>query len=130
VFNAAGEILLVRLSYDQRQWALPGGRIEPRESPAEAAVREAREETGLEVEVEAFYGVYWLRERDSMVFAFRCRMLGGALTPDGAEIVEARYFAPDALPRPITNGTLLRVEDARANGPAALRVLERLEYLR
>jgi ADP-ribose pyrophosphatase YjhB (NUDIX family) len=130
IFNPAGEVLLVRLSYDQGQWTLPGGAIKPGESPADAALREAREETGLEVEVGDLYGVYWLRERDGFMFAFRCRVVGGTLRPDGREILEARYFPANALPRPITNGTLVRVADAAAGLPVGLRVVDTMEYLR
>jgi len=130
IFNPAGEILLVHLSYDQHQWSMPGGGIDPGESPAEAVIREVREETGLEAEVEALYGVYWRRDIDGLLFAFRCRVTGGVLAPDGREIVEAGYFPVDVLPRPITNGTLMRITDARANGPVTVKVLERLEYLR
>jgi 8-oxo-dGTP diphosphatase len=43
-----GNILLVRK--DKRKWALPGGKVEPGESPAEAAARELSEETGLDVQ--------------------------------------------------------------------------------
>ncbi|MGH2374210.1 MAG: NUDIX domain-containing protein [bacterium] len=130
IFNDAGEVLLVSLSYDQHQWTTPGGAVDPGESPADAAVREAREETGLEVEIEALYGVYWRRDNEQIVFAFRCQVVGGALAPDGKEIVEARYFPSDALPRPMTNGTVLRIADALANGPVMVKTIDRLEYLR
>lgn len=129
IFSASGEVLLVRLSYDQGQWAMPGGGVRAGESPAEAVIREVREETGLEVEIESLYGVYWRRDSDTLIFAFRCRAVGGTLEPDGGEILETRYFPPDALPRPITNGTVLRVADALARGPAAVKTVERLEYL-
>jgi len=130
IFNPAGEILLVHLSYDQHQWSMPGGGIDPGESPTEAVIREVREETGLEAEIEALFGVYWRRDIDGLLFAFRCRVIGGRLQPDGGEIVEARYFPTDALPRPITNGTVMRIADARADGPVTVKVLERLEYVR
>ena len=126
--DPAGEVLLARLSYDQRQWAMPGGGIDPGESPADAVVREVREETGLDVEIEALYGVYWRRDNDGISFAFRCRVVGGTLAPDGGEILELRYFPTDALPRPITNGTVMRIADARWNGPVLVRTLDRLEY--
>lgn len=130
IFNQVGEVLLVRLSYDQRQWTTPGGGIDPGESPADAAVREAREETGLDGEIEALYGVYWRRDNEQIVFAFRCRVVGGALALDGKEILEARYFPPDALPRPMTNGALLRIADALTDGPVMVKTIDRLEYLR
>lgn len=129
IFNASGEILLVRLSYDQGQWTLPGGGIESGESPSDAAIREVREETGLDVEISDLYGVYWRRDTELILFAFRCRVTGGSLRPDGDEILEVRYFPTDALPRPITNVTLLRVADATADKPVGVKTLERLEYL-
>jgi len=130
IFNPAGEVLLVRLSYDQGQWALPGGNIDPGESPADAVIREVREETGLEATVEDLYAVYWRRDIDGIQFGFRCGVVGGVLAPDGREILEARYFPLDALPRPITNGTVARISDAREQGPVAVKVLEGMEYLR
>jgi 8-oxo-dGTP pyrophosphatase MutT (NUDIX family) len=50
VFIARGdELLLVRQSYGKRYWSLPGGSMEHGESVEQAAVREAKEETGLDV---------------------------------------------------------------------------------
>jgi ADP-ribose pyrophosphatase YjhB (NUDIX family) len=130
IFNTAGEVLLVRLSYDQGQWTMPGGNIDPGESPAEAVVREVREETGLQVTVEDLYAVYWRRDIDGIQFGFRCLVAGGALAPDGREILEVRYFSPEALPRPITTGTIARVHDARRREPVAVKIFEGMEYLR
>jgi ADP-ribose pyrophosphatase YjhB (NUDIX family) len=130
IFNATGEILLVRLSYDQGQWTMPGGNIDPGESPAEAVVREVREETGLQVTVEDVYAVYWRRDIDGIQFGFRCHVTGGVLAPDGREILEARYFSPEALPRPITTGTIARIHDARRREPVGVKIFEGMEYLR
>jgi 8-oxo-dGTP pyrophosphatase MutT (NUDIX family) len=55
--DARGWILLEKRS-DNGLWGPPGGRVEPGESMAEAAVREVREETGLTVEVTRLVGVY------------------------------------------------------------------------
>ena len=47
-----GRILMVRQTYrGQTFWTLPGGRIEPSESPLQCAIRETKEETGLEIAV-------------------------------------------------------------------------------
>ena len=58
VFDGGGRVLLVREGYGRRRWGLPGGGIEPGELPHEAAVREAREETGLVVTPIAVVGLY------------------------------------------------------------------------
>lgn len=58
ITDGAGRVLLVqRLEPpDVGRWSVPGGRVEPGESTAEAAAREVREETGLEVTVGAVLG--------------------------------------------------------------------------
>ncbi|MFJ2774308.1 NUDIX hydrolase [Streptomyces sp. NPDC087300] len=57
VVNDEGEILLQRRR-DTGQWALPGGAQDIGESPAQCAVRECQEETGIVAEVTGFLGVY------------------------------------------------------------------------
>jgi 8-oxo-dGTP diphosphatase len=129
IFDQARDVLLVRLSYDEGQWTLPAGNVDPGESPWEAVIREVREETGLDVDVERLYSVDWRRDLNAARFGFICRT-GGALQPDGREILEVGYFPPDALPRPITTFTHLRVADAMQGGPVILRTFDRIEYLR
>ena len=57
VTNAAGEVLLIRRS-DNDNWAVPGGAIDLGESLVQAAVRETREETGIDCEVTGLSGIY------------------------------------------------------------------------
>jgi len=89
-----GRILLTKRR-DFAVWCLPGGHVEDGESLARAAVREALEETGLEVELTRFVGVYsrpnW--NRGSHVALFAGRAIGGRLRPQLKEVLEARYFA-------------------------------------
>jgi 8-oxo-dGTP diphosphatase len=49
VFDADGRVLVVKENYDRHRWSFPGGRVEDGESPEQACVREAREETGAEL---------------------------------------------------------------------------------
>ena len=55
IINERDEVLLIRRGHQpaQGKWSLPGGSVKPSETPAQAALREVREETGLEVEIEA-----------------------------------------------------------------------------
>jgi ADP-ribose pyrophosphatase YjhB (NUDIX family) len=57
VVNDAGDILLIRRS-DNDNWAVPGGAIDLGESMTEAAVRETREETGVDCEITGLVGIY------------------------------------------------------------------------
>lgn len=105
VVNEEGEILLHRRADDGR-WATPGGILEPEEEPARAVVREVREETGVEVEVERLTSVlaqepftYPNGDRVQILdLAFRCRPVGGAPDASGDESLDVRWFPPRALP--------------------------------
>lgn len=98
-----GRILLAR-HHDYGQWALPGGTIDPDETPADAAVREMWEETGLLVEPVRVAGVYGGPafcvtypngdQIASVDTVFDCRVIGGALVADGEEVSELHYFTP------------------------------------
>jgi ADP-ribose pyrophosphatase YjhB (NUDIX family) len=57
VINDAGEILMIRRT-DNDNWAVPGGAIDLGESVAQAAVRETREESGIECEITGIVGIY------------------------------------------------------------------------
>lgn len=57
VCNTVDEILLIRRS-DNQNWAVPGGAIDLGESMVQAAVRETKEETGVDCEVTGLVGIY------------------------------------------------------------------------
>ena len=57
VTNDAGELLLIRRT-DNDNWAMPGGAVDIGESLAQAAVRETREETGIDCEITGLSGIY------------------------------------------------------------------------
>lgn len=124
VVNDAKEVLLVRRS-DNGLWALPGGCHDLGETPAECAVRECHEETGLEVELLRLLGVwssnryeyvhYPWRDNEFCHLMFEARLCGGQERTSG-ETVEVGWFAENALP-PLSDGHQIRV----AFGYAALK---------
>ena len=96
-------------------WALPGGRCREGEAPAEAVVRCAREELGVEVEVEAPVGVpggvieHAYTHFRITLYGFECRYLGGE--PRAVGYSEWRWVTPaeaEALAFPVTDRKLLR----------------------
>ena len=89
VTNSVGELLLVHKT-DNNRWALPGGGMDPGESIAQAAVRETKEETGIDVEVTGVVGLYPIpglviayddgEVRQQCSVCFTTRLLGGEVT--------------------------------------------------
>jgi 8-oxo-dGTP diphosphatase len=118
IFDDEGHILLGHRR-DVDWWNLPGGGMEACETVDEALCREVREETGLDVEVGQLVGVYSKPQKQEVVLAFRCHVIGGMLQPT-EEIRESRYFAPGALPTNTLPKHRQRVEDALLNLPSAI----------
>jgi ADP-ribose pyrophosphatase YjhB (NUDIX family) len=114
VLEGADVLLLQREDFEV--WCLPGGEVDPGESLAEAAVRETREETGLDVELHGVVGTYSRPNWHSPmhVVLFTAVPVGGELRLDPAEAVAAGWFAPDALPVPLLLGQRERIDDAVA----------------
>ena len=102
VTDEQGRILLVRRC-DCGKWGIPGGLMEYGETLAQAAVREALEETGLEVVIDRFVGIYSgyisrTTDRQPITGLFAAHAVGGELYCDHIETDELRYFSQDELP--------------------------------
>jgi len=122
-----GKVLLTKRE-DFEVWCLPGGGVEDGESLAEAAIREAKEETGVDVELTRLVGVYsriggmW---NDVHAVLFAARPIGGELKVQPGETVEVAYFPFDGIPNEILFGHQKRIEDAinDVNGTAVRQEL-------
>jgi 8-oxo-dGTP pyrophosphatase MutT (NUDIX family) len=100
IFDAENRLLLGR-DAETAQWTLPGGAIDPEEHPADAAVRECFEETGLLTRPQRLIGVFGGPEflvrypkgdlTYYTVIAFEAVIVGGALAPDGEEIASLKF---------------------------------------
>jgi 8-oxo-dGTP diphosphatase len=104
-----GRLLLIKRGHEPGAglWSLPGGRIEPGETDAQALVREMREETGLAVEAGPLLGSVRRPAPGGDVLDIRdytATITGGTLRP-GDDAADARWVAASELPRmPITEG--------------------------
>lgn len=113
ILDSEGKILLVKHNYGKYNWELPGGLSEQKESAEETAKREVFEETGLEVTVGRLTGVYYELEHDMHHFAFICTINETQQPqPDSKEVTECKYFSIENLPRPISDFTIKRIQEA------------------
>lgn len=89
IINERQEILLIK--GPRRGWEMPGGKVEEGESLMEAAIRETKEECGLEIEVTKFCGIFQNVRKSLCNALFLAKPVGGELitTP---ECLEAGFF--------------------------------------
>jgi 8-oxo-dGTP pyrophosphatase MutT (NUDIX family) len=132
IFDEKGRLLLIQ-RWDDGRWAMPGGLFEVGETPAEGTCREAREETGLEVEAVKLSGVYDSRLCGTRSayhlyqFVFVCRLCSQDDRPRVSnETLAVQWYAPDILPE-LSSGHATRIADAveRRSGARAEAVFDR-----
>ncbi|RIX50274.1 NUDIX domain-containing protein [Paenibacillus nanensis] len=102
VLNERNEILLIK--GPKRGWEMPGGIVEEGESLKDAAIRETKEESGIDIEVIKFCGVFQNVSRCICNTLFLGRPVGGKLTTT-PESLEVGYFPVDEALEMITWNT-------------------------
>lgn len=105
IFNEKGEVLLQKRA-DCNKWGFPGGAVELGETPEMAAIREVKEETGLDVEVNKLIGIY--TDSDvvcvngdkvhSICIGYEMSIVGGELVCDKDETLELKFFSLNDMP--------------------------------
>ncbi len=119
VFNARDELLLIERP--SHTWLFPTGWADVGYAPAQVAIKEVREETGLDVTPLRLIAVYDIRkliehELDQQLYSlvFYCRLDGGEISIRPHEALNAGFFARDKLPEPLARGEMGWVEHAWA----------------
>jgi len=116
IIEVGSGIVLVRRKNPPPGWALPGGFVDGGESVATAARREAREETGLDVELVELLGVYSDPGRDPRGFYTVSTVFIGRATGEpkgGDDAADAKIFSAEALPSEIAFDHPVILDDYR-----------------
>ena len=96
---ASGKIVLVKRAIEPGygKWVFPGGYVDRGEEITLAAIREAREEAGLDVKLDHLINIYSYAGRAPVIIVYAATMLSGELAVDD-EGLEAREFDLDEIP--------------------------------
>jgi ADP-ribose pyrophosphatase YjhB (NUDIX family) len=119
-----GKILLTKRE-DFETWILPSGGVDEGESLAQAAIRETKEETGLDVELTRLVGVYSRLSNMSSGYMvlFAAKPVGGEIQCQEGETIAVEWFAFDEIPSPLSLGHERRIKDA-IEGASGVVVLQ------
>ncbi|MFC0562182.1 NUDIX domain-containing protein [Halalkalibacter alkalisediminis] len=125
ILNEEKQVLLQKRS-DVGLWGIPSGHIEIGETVSEAAIREVKEETNLDIRIKKLIGVY--SDPNSQVFAypngkvvhfittcFLAEITGGDLRCNSSESLEIKFFEPQNLPQDLLKMHPRWLKDALAN---------------
>lgn len=98
IFNDENDVLLLKASYGDCTWGLPGGALDKNETIHEALVRECKEELDCHIEIEYLSGVYYHQTHESQAFIFKCKIASKCEISLSDEHTEYKYVPLDELP--------------------------------
>jgi len=97
IFNKKNEVLLVKHTYRQTKWSLPGGYLKAREHPSEGLEREIKEETGFIVSADRQLKLRTDRSTGRIDITYIGTFIGGEFTPS-EEVTEYGFYSFENLP--------------------------------
>jgi ADP-ribose pyrophosphatase YjhB (NUDIX family) len=99
IFTLDGRIVLLKRGVEPAtgKWVFPGGYVDRGESVHEAAIRETKEESQMDVKLGPLLNVYSYPRSPNIIVVYAAQVVGGKLAA-GDESVEARVFAPAEIP--------------------------------
>jgi len=99
IFTLDGRIVLLKRGVEPAmgKWVFPGGYVDRGESVHEAAIRETKEESQMDVKLGPLLNVYSYPRSPNIIVVYAAEAVGGELAA-GDESVEARVFAPAEIP--------------------------------
>lgn len=131
IFNETREKVLLTQRTDNARWCLPGGRMEPGESAAEACEREVLEETGLTIRVKRLVGVYSNPDQlvvypdgtkvFMVVLCFEAEVLDGRLQLSNETTAFGWFLPAEMESMPMHADHQTRVMDALRGGEAVMK---------
>lgn len=117
IHDPARGVVIIKRRNEPHGYALPGGFVEEGEQVEAAAIREMKEETGLDVRLDGILGVYSRPDRDPRLHTLSVVYAGTALNPEalqaGDDAGEAAFYALDNLPKPIVFDHMQVLDDFR-----------------
>jgi 8-oxo-dGTP pyrophosphatase MutT (NUDIX family) len=127
IFDENQQVVLI-LREDFRIWALPGGMIEPGETPEQTAIRETLEETGYLIAVDRYIGKYLRPQFNDVRHVFRGHVIGGQSLENGPETLQVKWFSLDGLPTKRTPHVQELIQDTIADAGAPLEKVQRMPF--
>lgn len=102
IVEYGGRLLLQRRAIEpsRGQWTFPGGFLEVGETPETGAIRETKEEVGLEIEILNLLGVYSRPHVGIVLVVYDTRSSHGHAIVADSESLEVQWFAPEEIPWP------------------------------
>lgn len=113
--DGEGRLLLLQQQAERKgkRWGPPAGGMHPHEDPRMTAIRETKEEIGVEVELTDLVGIYTADRGDNksgLAFVFRAKIIDGKISPAKDEISDYNFFTPEEIEQLIKEDKLYKPE--------------------